>query len=247
MRLAVILLTLFSTMILSGCQSKEESVATPEQETAPQVIQSTTAQDQQQEETTEPPTPPTPPITETFEETPQLSFFPRVVDYQPEPDDTERLPYWRSFMEHVIKTSGVRIVSKEPANRALLIKSLDSIDSVAFFTPLAVQPGASYQVGFTFKGAIPEGGRAGIAALEFSEFLWIGEQFTESQAKQYQVGVIKGKDMKGSEEWQEQNYRFTVGPKTKMIHLVFYRDAEDGKRPVFFEDISITAAADGKD
>lgn len=244
MRITITILVLFGIMNLLGCQSKEERGPTQEKETAAQISQPSPEKNQQKDQ---PSTPPTPPVIETFEETPQLSLFPRVVDFQPEPDDTERLPYWRSFMEHVIKTSGVKIVSTEPPNRALLIKSIASIDSVAFFAPLAVDPGASYQVSFKFKGDIPEGGRAGIAALEFSEFLWIGEQFTESQSKQYQLGVIQGQDMEGSQEWQVQNYSFTVGPKTKMIHLVFYRDAEDGKEPVLFDDISIAAAADGKD
>jgi hypothetical protein len=242
MRITITILALFGIMSLLGCQSKEERGPTQEKETAAQISQPSPEKNQQQDQPTTPPTPPTPPITETFEGSPQLSLFPRVADFQPEPDDSERLPYWRTFMEHIQKTSGVRIVSKEPTNNALQIKSLDSIDSVAFFAPIAVEPGVSYDISLKFKGEMPAGGRAGIAALEFSEFLWIGDQFTESQTRQYQVGVIKGKDLESSAEWQEHSHSFTVGPKTKMIHLVFYRDAEDGKEAVFFDDIAITAA-----
>ncbi len=52
MRLAITVIILFFTISLSGCQSKEETVSTPEKETAPQVDQPSSAQVKQPEPST---------------------------------------------------------------------------------------------------------------------------------------------------------------------------------------------------
>ena len=92
-----------------------------------------------------PRTPPTPPLLETFQGDPQLSLFPRLGDFRPE-DDDERLPFWKSYREHLLKISGVVKADAVSSNRIFSFRGIKGIDSVAHFAPLAVQPNTRYRV-----------------------------------------------------------------------------------------------------
>ncbi len=191
-----------------------------------------------------PPKPPTPPLFENFEGEPQLSLFPRVGDYRPENDDSERLPYWGTFIEHVLKTSGVAKGVRDGApSRAFGFRSINTLDSIAFFTPLAVEPQTVYQVSFRLKADLPEGAMAGIGVLEFDEFLWVGEQYSESLALKHQTGVQEGVRISGKIDWEPTVFSFTTGPATRMIHLVFFREGKHDRLPVLWDDIAIEKAA----
>ncbi len=179
--------------------------------------------------------PPRPPIIEDFQEEPKLSLFPRVGDYQPPPDD-ERHPYWRTFIDHLIKVTGV--AENADGSRGWVFRSINSIDSVGYFSPLAVEPNRSYQVSFKLMAELPEGASAGIGVLEFDEFLWIGEQYTEGTFKQHFRGVHEGKRLT-AEVGGQQNFSFTTGPQTKMIHLVLFREGAHDRNSLMFDDIEI--------
>ena len=68
--------------------------------------------------------PPTPPILETFDAKPQLSLFPRLGDYRPEDTDKDRLPYWRSYLEHLQKISGVVKSDPTGGNRIFAFRTI---------------------------------------------------------------------------------------------------------------------------
>jgi len=183
--------------------------------------------------------PPTPPLSETFEIEPQLSLFPRAGDVRPE-ETEERFPYWKTFIEHIVKTSGPASVEREGSKTSWSIRGIKTIDSVGFFAPLAVQPETSYQVTFQIKTDLAEGASAGIGILEFSEFLWVGNQFTEVQLNEFVTGTQEGVRLTGTRDWKEESFTFTSGPQTNMIHLILFREGEHDRNPVLFDDISIT-------
>jgi hypothetical protein len=184
-------------------------------------------------------TPPAPPINETFEAAPQLSLFPRAGDVRPE-ETEERFPYWKTFIEHIVKTSGPANIVRDESKTSWALRGIKTIDSVGYFSPLAVQPATSYQVTFQIKTELAEGASAGIGVLEFSEFLWIGNQFTEAQLNEFVTGSQEGVRLTGTRDWEEQSFTFTTDPQTNMIHLIFFREGEHDRKPVLFDDISIT-------
>jgi len=214
---------------LTACDSTKEEKPSPPAEEAASV------------ETVEPPGPPEPPLLETFEKDPQLSLFPRAGNARPEDDDKEKLPYWNTFMEHMMRTSGLVRSDGKDGSRGWAIKGIRGIDSIAFFSPIAVRPGTTYRISFSFSGEIPEGGSAGIGILEFDEFLWIGEQYTESLLKEHMTGSHEGVRLTGVQEWKEHSFEFTSGPRTHMIHVILFREGEQDRTPVFFDDIGISA------
>lgn len=217
---------LAAALLLSGCE-----------EPTPPVPPGGVAQVEQQP-SGQAPTPPTPPIIESFEGQPQLSLFPRVGDYQPE-DDDERHPYWRTFIEHFGKVSGLQ-AAKETANRAWSYRSINTIDSVAYFSPLAVEPNARYRVSFRIGAQLPEGASAGLGILEYDEFLWVGEQFTEELAREHQLGAQEGVRLSGTIDFAEtQLVEFSSGPRTQMVHLIFFREGAHDRAAVLLDDIAI--------
>ena len=227
-----VLILLLFTLNLVGCEG-----STPTEPDAEKTTPAASAPNDAAQETTDL-IPPTPPLTETFEAAPQLSLFPRAGDFRPE-ETEERFPYWKTFIEHIIKTSGPANIERDNSKLCWALRGIKTIDSVGFFSPLAVQPGTSYQVSLQIKTELAEGASTGVGVLEFSEFLWIGNQFTEAEATQYGTGSQEGIRLTGTRDWEEQTFSFTTGPQTNMIHLVFFREGEHDRNPILFDDISI--------
>ena len=165
-------LTLAATaLILVGCQeqqppSAEEAITAETQTSSTEEAPATT------EGSPPPPTedrpPPTPPLKEDFQGEPRISLFPRVGDFQP-PLDDETHSYWRTFIEHLVKITRV-VENKGDGNRGWAFRSIDSIDSVGYYAPVAVEPETDYQVTFEMTADLPEGASAGVGILEFDEF-----------------------------------------------------------------------------
>ncbi len=181
--------------------------------------------------------PPAPPIRETFDARPQLSLFPRVGDYQPDPED-ERHPFWRTFIDHFSKVSGL-LQDPESMNRAWSFRGINTIDSVAFFSPIGVEPETAYTVRYRVRAELPDTARTGIGILEYARFLWIGEQYTEEISNRYLLGSRIGVELTGDFDWTEKEFTFVTGPQTRMVHLVFYREGAHSRNPVVIDDIEI--------
>ncbi len=182
--------------------------------------------------------PPKPPVFENFQGTPQLSLFPRVGDFRPE-ESSDRLPYWNTFIEHLVKVTGVA-EEQSTGSRGWVFRSINSIGSVGFFSPLGVEPLTEYEVSFTLVAELVEGASAGIGILEFDEFLWIDSQYTEEIFKQHFRGSSEGKRLTGITQGK-QTFTFTTGPETHMIHVVLFREGEHDRNSLRFDDISIGA------
>ncbi|WP_020674954.1 hypothetical protein [Geopsychrobacter electrodiphilus] len=188
--------------------------------------------------------PPRPPLFENFQGAPQLSLFPRTGAYRPEDNDTEGMQYWRTFIEHLLRTSGpTKAKGATDGNISFGFRGIKGIDSVGFFSPIAVQPTTRYEIRTTFSCDLTAGATAGIGILEFNKFLWVGEQYPESLIKESQVGAQVGVRLKGKVEKQLQTFSFTTGPKTAMIHLIFFREGKPDRNTVTIDDISIKEAA----
>ena len=183
--------------------------------------------------------PPKPPIFEDFQGAPKLSLFPRAGDFRPA-DDSDRLPYWNTFIEHLIKVTGVA-EDQTSGSRGWTFRSIKTIDSVGFFSPLAVEPQSTYQVSFRLTTELPEGASAGIGILEFNEFLWISSQYTEELLNKHYRGVDEGKRVTGTTS-DTHSFTFTTGPETHMIHVVLFREGAHDRNSLMFDDIEIKLA-----
>jgi hypothetical protein len=231
MKLLTILLFILSLM---ACQSQSDN----EQAKTAKVEAPRTTEKNISEE----PNPPTPPLYEDFQASPKLSLFPRAGSFRPEDDDKEGLPYWSTYIEHLTRTSGpLKTGAETESNIAFGFRAIKGIDSVGLFSPIAVEPGTTYEVTAVFSCDLIEEASAGIGVLEFNQFLWIGDQFSESMAKEHQTGAQQGVKLSGKVESQQQSFTFTTGPQTKMIHLVFFRDGAQDRNPVVIDDIGIRA------
>lgn len=184
------------------------------------------------------PAPPTPPLFESFEDIPQLDLFPRLGDYRPEVDDAERLKFWYAFREHLSKASGVATAAQGD-NRIFILRTIRSLDAVGFFSPVATRPGSSYRVSYKVKAELPEGATTGIGIIEYSQFLWEGEQYPESLDSKYRVAASEGLRLAGAFDWQKAAFEFTAGATTKMVHLVFFREGTTDRSAVLIDDIAI--------
>ena len=180
--------------------------------------------------------PPRPPLRETFQEEPKLSFFPRIGDFQP-PRDSQRHPDWRSHINQLVKVTGVAENAAD-GSRGWVFRSLNAIDSLGYFAPVAVEPGRIYQVTFKLIADLPAGATAGISVLEFDEFLWIGEQYTEETYSRHFRGVHEGRRLTGKGHGI-QAFAFSTGPETRMVHLVMFREGTHDDNSLMFDDIEI--------
>jgi hypothetical protein len=190
-------------------------------------------------ETSRSPLPPAPPIRENFDGRPQLSLFPRLGDFRPEEDDRERLPYWRNYLLHLQKISGVTAPDSATGNRVFSFRNIKGLAAVGYFSPLKVSAGTTYRVAFKIKAELPEGGSAGVGIIEFDRFLWLAEQYPQSLDDQHRTGVHAGFKLSASSDWIERSFTFTTGPDSGMIHLTLFREGAANRQPVLLDDISI--------
>lgn len=236
------LLLLIFAVSLSACQEEAQKPIQPEdqvvkeQVAAEQASAATEEQHAQQSLDQAEQQRPSPPVFENFQGEPQLSLFPRVGDYQPDPG-SERHPYWRTFIDHLVKVTGVA-ENQENGSRGWVFRSINSIDSLGYFSPLHVKPNQTYQVSFKLRAELHEEATAGIGVLEFDEFLWIGEQYTEETFKKHYRGVHEGRRLSGK-PGGTQSFTFTTGPETNMIHLVLFREGPHDRNSIMFDDISV--------
>lgn len=187
---------------------------------------------------------PTPPLRESFDKEPQLSLFPRAGGERPDGADSQAQGVWASYIDHLMRLSGVGNGSGRDGSRGWKLASLRGVDSVGFFAPLGVRPNTSYRVSFDFVGDLPKGGEAGIGILEFDQFLWIGEQFTQEMLHKHQTAVYPGLRLTGKHAWASHSFTFTTSARAGMVHLLLFRDgAADRERPVYFDNIVIEAVA----
>ncbi len=240
MKFLTILLIILS---LTGCQSQttEEQEQTPKVE-APEQVEDAVKEPQNIPESSvaEEQTPPTPPLYEDFQATPQISLFPRAGSFQPEADDGKGFQFWLTYIDHLTRTSGpVQTGTETEPNTSFGYRAIKGLDSIGVFSPIAVSPATSYEVKALMSCDLIEEASAGIGVLEFKEFLWRGEQFSETLAKEHQVGTQQGIKLSGKIEKQVQSFTFTTGPQTRMIHLVFFRDGAQDRNPVVIDDIEI--------
>jgi hypothetical protein len=248
MRLLIFTTLCLALLTITGCQEETPPLSSPEaataqektieeqQNTATLEQETTPSEEQAASESNPERTPPQPPILEDFQGQPQLSLFPRVGDYQPDPD-SERHPYWRTFIDHLVKVTGVA-ENPEDGSRGWVFRSNNTIDSLGYFAPLAVEPNKNYQVSFKLMIDLGEGASAGIGILEFNEFLWIGEQYTEETFKKHYRGSHEGKRLTGKTGGL-QTFNFTTGPDTNMIHIILFREGPHDRNALMFDDIEI--------
>lgn len=224
-----ILCALLLSSLTSGCEQANTTTAAAEPPSHPAA--SSPAKEQR----------PTPPIHEDFEGPPRLSLFPRIGDFRPAEEEVERLAFWKTYLLHLTKTSGLleTPAPQQQAGRVFALRSVAGLDSIGFFAPLDVLPQRNYQVSLQVKTELPENGIFGIGVLEFDRFLWVGEQYTQALVQEHQTGVQPGLELRGQHPWKQHQFRFTTGPNTGMVHLVFFREGTADRRPVLFDDIRI--------
>lgn len=248
-------LILFALILCcAGCQNQQTEepqkvTPTPQAETATPPAAEPAPQANQADQTTAAkpeaqPEPPTPPILEDFEGDPKLSLFPRVGDFRPAAG-SDQLPVWGTFIDHLLRTSGVLASKEEPPQHVFAFRSINGIDSVAFFSPLAVTPDTNYTVSCSIRTDRGDLDRTGLGIIEFDQFLWVGDQFSRAEQEQHQTGSIQGPVVTGQPDWQPVSFDFRTGPKTRMIHLILYREGSTSRSPSLFDNISIEPAATG--
>ena len=180
--------------------------------------------------------PPRPPLRENFQAEPKLSFFPRVGAFQP-PRDSGRHPDWRTGINQLVKVTGVAENAAD-GSRGWVFRSINAIDSLGYFAPIAVEPDRIYQVTFKLIADLPAGASAGMSILEFDEFLWIAEQYTEETYNRHFQGVHEGRRLTGKGHGM-QAFVFATGPETRMVHLVMFREGTHDGNSLMFDDIEI--------
>lgn len=246
MRLLIFVTFCLTLFIASGCQEdtpQTVEISPKPTENIKSVAKGLTATEEpvqtvEQEQEVPEQEPPKPPLFEDFQGPPQLSLFPRVGDFRPA-EESDRLPYWNTFIEHLVKVTGVA-EEQASGSRGWVFRSINSIDSVGYFSPLGVEPQTEYKVSFNLTAELIEGASAGVGIIEFNQFLWIPGQYTEETFKQHFRGSIEGKRLtdiiKG-----EQTFTFTTGPETRMIHIVLFREGAHDRNSLMFDNIRIEA------
>ncbi len=225
-----------SSILLVACQSEPKSATAPAAQKDLQPVNTLTSPEKKPPQAS----PPAPPLVENFQGRPQLSLFPRAGAYRPEDKDERELQFWKTYIDHLIRTSGPLKPDDKSDNIAFGFRAIKGLDSIGFFSPIAVEPKTEYSVRVRFTCDLAQGAKTGVGLQEFSQFKWIGEQYPESLVKQLLLGTHRAIDLEGKVDGQLKDFTFTTGPDTAMIHLIFFRDGSHDRNPVIIDDIEIS-------
>ncbi|TYO97128.1 hypothetical protein EDC39_11158 [Geothermobacter ehrlichii] len=185
------------------------------------------------------PKPPAPPLFEDFEGQPRISLFPRAGQVRPDEKD-ELFPFWLTYLDHLRRITGVlQLETDQGSNRVFAFRGLKNVDSVGYFSPMAVEPDTSYRVSVRIRTDLPPQSWAGIGIQEFDRFLWIPDQFDSKLKKEHLLASHVGFSLNGRNGWGRRQFTFTTGPKTRMIHLILFIDGQTDRKPVLFDDLTI--------
>ncbi len=241
MRHLLCLILCFS-LLACQAQTEEKPVAVSPEKAQSQPTGAAAAPAEGNSETA--PVPPAPPLKEDFQGRPQMSLFPRVGAYRPELADEQELQIWSTFIDHLVRTSGpLKPGGEDDPNIAFSFRAIKGIDSIGYFSPIAVEPGTEYRVSADLTTDLAEGASAGIGILEFNEFKWIGEQYPESLATVTQTGTQQLAKLTGQHTGEHLSTNVTTGRQTRMIHLLFFRDGTHDRNPVIIDNLEITPVA----
>ncbi len=232
-------LLLVCSLFFTACQSENTDHSASLSQTSSPVTTSEATSDKTKENPAPQAVPPSPPLYENFQSRPQLSLFPRAGAFRPEDDDEQGLQFWRTYIDHMVRTSGPIKPDADAENIVFGFRAIKGLDSVGVFATIAVKPSTSYAVSARFTCNLTEGASTGIGLQEFNKFMWIGEQYSESLARQTQLGTQQGFSLSGKVEKQLNTFTFTTGPETRMVHLIFFRDGSHDRNPVLIDDIEI--------
>jgi hypothetical protein len=181
-------------------------------------------------------TPPGPPLLENFQAAPQLRLFPWVGDFRPAIADGQQTR-WQTLIKQLIRGTSIA-EDQATGSRAWVFSGIEGNSSSGYFAPLRVEPQTTYQVSFKLTADLQKDSTVGIRIIEFDEFLWIGEQYTEEQYKAHYQGDHKGKCLTGKAKGQ-QSIIFTTGADTHMIHLVLFQKETTAGDRIMFDDIQV--------
>ncbi len=177
---------------------------------------------------------------ESFDgEKPILPMFPRLGSHRPEAAQVQGFAVWAGNMELFAAGSGVVPKAGASGSAALKIVGVAGVGSAAYFAPVSVRPATQYQVEFHLKSGMNPRGEAGAGVVEYDAFLPAGEQPTQEVLRNHLVGMHDGVRVAGPRQWQRHAFSFRTSPRTRMVHLVLYREGEHDRGPVFFDDIRI--------
>jgi len=177
-------------------------------------------------------------ILEDFDSNSTLSFTPLVGSFKPESIDSLENDYWEAYQEYFIKVSGrIRGVGRKKSS-ALVLNSIDSINSTAFYTHIPVDSLTTYKVDMWIKHEGSQNTQAGAGYSEFDTFL-SPEELTLEKAQAHMIGGEKSISLRGPTNWTQHSFLVETSPKTNMILLQLYRFGEYDPGTVFFDDISI--------
>lgn len=182
------------------------------------------------------PPPPAPPIFETFDSEPQLSLFPRIGESRPV---NEKIDYWQKHIDAFLETSGFAQGKGVNGSNGWTLRGSKSFVSSGFFSPLSVERKTNYRLSFDSKADLQEGGQVRVVVLEFREFQWIGEQYSQNQLDNNLIKSRSGFIVKGKHNWERHNFDFTTTSNTGMIHVSLLFEGKQNTGRAFFDNIRI--------
>lgn len=177
---------------------------------------------------------------ETFDGAkPVLPMFPRLGSHRPAEEGAADRAVWEGNMEFFAGETGAERGAGTGGGRALKIVSVAGVGSSAYFAPLAVRPSTGYRVEFLLKSGMNPKGIAGAGIAEYDTYLSTGEQPSPEGNRKHLLDAADGVRVSGPGDWQPLSFRFRTSPRTRMVHLVLYREGEHDRSPVYFDDVRI--------
>lgn len=179
---------------------------------------------------------------ETFDGEPLLPLFARIGNYRPAGSQSgydNDLLRWSASFGYFQRVAGIKKSIGREGSRGMTVRGIPGVGSTAYFSPLPIDPSATYTVELWAKSDATEQSVWGVGWFEFDRFTTESKQPSKAFIDEH---LVLGKNMirmKGAKEWEKYSFSLTPSEESMMGHLLFYWEGAPDGKSVVFDNIKI--------
>jgi hypothetical protein len=179
-------------------------------------------------------------LTENFNgEENNLPYYPLVGGYLPDDQNAFQELMWDAYYEFFRRVGGIKDGVGIDGTPALVLGSHAEPVPLAFIIPLEMEKSAEYLIEFKMNNLAGNAVEVGMGYMEYDSLIPFDDFFTINVYEKHFVGGNKAVTVSGPSPWTSHKFTLKTGPKTKMVHLNFYRFGDVDPGETIIDDISI--------
>lgn len=180
-------------------------------------------------------------VLENFDSSPRLPLVPRVPSVRAADAGEDAGALLAGYELLMSRSSGIAPQMGLGGSNGLVLRALPNTDFVAFTIPHAVEPSTRYRLTWSMKAGQLNAETAAVVVEQFDAADATYGQFQRAFSQAHSLQHETVATLSSAQPWTRHEAAFATTPRTRMIHLILYRQGQPGREPVQVDDIVLEA------